>query len=326
LAKGFGWMDALHPDDVEQTKTHWMRSIKSGEPVEVQHRLRTAKGNYRWFQGRAHPIRDEMGRVTKWFGTCSDIHDLVCVQESLKEVNRAKDEFLAMLSHELRNPLVPISNAVELMRLHPDKLAIQSKGVDIIDRQAKHLTRLVNGLLNAARIMTGKVILNIELVDLREVIMRAIETIQPIIETASRKLTLSLPSQQLKVEGDPARLTQIITNLLDNAIKYTPPGGHIHLQMEQQQSNAIIRVRDDGVGIPPEKLLSIFDVFVQIDPSLDRAQGGLGLGLALVRRLTEMHGGKATAFSEGRGQGSEFTINLPLSLLKAGTRKIQDRG
>jgi signal transduction histidine kinase len=304
-------MDILHPDDVEQTKAHWTRSIESGEPVEVQHRLRTAGGDYRWFQNRARPIRDEMGRITKWFGTCSDIHDLVCAQESLREISCAKDEFLAMLSHELRSPLVPICNAVELMRLHPDKLAIQSKGVDIIDRQAKHLTCLVNGLLNATRIITGKIIINIELVDLKEVLLRAIETIQPIV---SHELTFLFPSQQLKVQGDPARLIQIFASLLDNAIKYTPPGGHICLQVEQQQNNVIIRVRDDGLGIPPEKLSSIFDLFVQINPSLDRSQGGLGLGLALVRRLTEIHGGKATAFSEGQGKGSEFTINLPLML------------
>ncbi|MGR6035235.1 MAG: PAS domain-containing sensor histidine kinase [Candidatus Nitrosoglobus sp.] len=311
LAKGFGWMDILHPDDVEQTKAHWTRSIESGEPVEVQHRLRTAGGDYRWFQNRARPIRDEMGRITKWFGTCSDIHDLVCAQESLRKISCAKDEFLAMLSHELRSPLVPICNAVELMRLHPDKLAIQSKGVDIIDRQAKHLTCLVNGLLNATRIITGKIIINIELVDLKEVLLRAIETIQPIV---SHELTFLFPSQQLKVQGDPARLIQIFASLLDNAIKYTPSGGHICLQVEQQQNNVIIRVRDDGLGIPPEKLSSIFDLFVQINPSLDRSQGGLGLGLALVRRLTEIHGGKVTAFSEGQGKGSEFTINLPLML------------
>jgi signal transduction histidine kinase len=290
-----------------------MHAIESGEPCETQYRIRNAKGDYRWFQGRARPIRDKTGQITKWFGTCADIDDLVRIQESLKEAERAKDEFLAMLGHELRNPLVPIHNAVELMRLHPDKLAIQSKSVDIIDRQAKHLTQLVNGLLDTAHVVTGRITLNIERVDLKEVVKRAIETIQPIIETRSHELTLSFPSQQLKVKGDPVRLVQVVTNLLDNAIKHTPPGGHIHLRVEQQQGDALIRVRDDGVGIPPEKLPSIFDVFAQINPSLDRVPGGLGLGLPLVRRLTEMHGGKITAFSEGRGQGSEFTVSLPLS-------------
>jgi PAS domain S-box-containing protein len=314
LAKGFGWLEVLHSDDREQTKTRWLHAMESGKPFEIQYRIRNAKGGYHWFQSRAHPIHDKTGQITKWFGACSNIDDLIRAQESLKEADRAKDEFLAMLGHELRNPLVPIGNAVELIRLHPDKLAIQSKSINIIDRQVKHLTRLVNELLNAARIVTRKITLNIEPVDLKEVVMRAIETIQPAIETASHELTLSLPSRQLNIEGDSARLIQVIANLLDNAVKYTLPGGHIHLQVEQQQDNAVIRVRDNGIGFPPEKLPTIFDVFAQINPSLDRAQGGLGLGLALVRRLTEMHGGKVTAFSEGQGQGSEFTITLPLIL------------
>lgn len=311
-AKNFGWLNALHPKDREPIKTRWLQAMKSGEPFEAQYRLRTAKGGYHWFQGRARPIRNKTGQITKWFGACSDIDDLIRAQESLRESDRAKDEFLAMLGHELRNPLVPIGNAVELMRLHPDKRAIQNKSLDLIDRQVKHLTHLVNDLLNAARIVTGKITLSLEPVNLKEVIMQAIETIQPAIESASHQLTLSLPTRALKVEGDSVRLMQIVANLLDNAIKYTPPGGHIHLQVKRQQGNALIRVQDNGLGFPPEKLATIFDVFAQIDPSADRSQGGLGLGLALVRRIAEAHGGKALASSKGRGQGSEFTITLPL--------------
>ncbi|QBQ55653.1 PAS domain-containing protein [Nitrosococcus wardiae] len=314
-AEGFGWMAALHPDDLEQVKTRWKHSMETGELFEAQYRLRDGNGRYRWFQGRAHPIRNETGQITKWFGACSDIHDLVHVQETLKETDRGKNEFLAMLGHELRNPLAPICNAVELMRMHLHNPAIQSKGIDIIDRQAKHLTRLVDDLLNVARIVTGKINLKTQPVELKEVAMQAVETTQPAIETAHHELTLSFPAQPLKVEADPVRLVQIVANLLNNAVNYTPPGGHIHLQVTQsQEGEAVIQVRDNGVGILPEKLPYIFDVFTQTGRSLDQAQSGLGLGLTLVRRLTEMHGGKASAFSEGPGRGSEFTIHLPLIL------------
>lgn len=312
-ANEFGWTEALHPEDLEQIESLWRHSMATGEPFEAQYRLRDANGNYRWFQGRARPIRNEVGQITKWFGACSDIHDLVCVQEALKEADRCKNEFLAMLGHELRNPLAPICNAVELMRLHPPDQALQSKSIDIIERQAKYLTRLVDDLLNVARIVTGKINLKTKPVELREVIMQAVETTQPAIEAAGHELSLSFPMEPLKVEADSVRLVQVVANLLNNAVNYTPPAGHIHLQVEHSQTGeALIRVRDNGTGILPEKLPYVFDVFTQADRSLDHAQSGLGLGLTVVRRLTELHGGKVFAFSEGLGRGSEFTIHLPL--------------
>lgn len=317
-AEGSGWMAALHPDDLEQVKTRWRHSVETGELFEAQYRLRDGNGRYRWFQGRARPIRNETGQITKWFGACSDIHDLVHIQEALKETDRCKNEFLAMLGHELRNPLAPICNAVELMRMHLHHPAIQNKSIDIIDRQAKHLTRLVDDLLNVARIVTGKINLKTQPVELKEVVMQAVETAQPAIESARHELTLSLPAQPLKAEADPVRLVQIVANLLNNAVNYTPSGGHIQLRVAQsQEGEAIIQVRDNGVGISPEKLPYIFDIFTQADRSFDQAQSGLGLGLTLVHRLTEMHGGKAFAFSEGPGRGSEFTIHLPLILESA---------
>jgi PAS domain S-box-containing protein len=313
-AGGFGWMEALHPDDLAPTKARWMHSIQTGEAFKAQYRIRNAHGHYRWFQGRARPICDESGQITKWFGVASDIDDLVRVQEALKEADRCKNEFLAMLGHELRNPLVPICNAVELLRIHPEQPTIQSKAVALIERQAKHLTRLVDDLLNVARIVTGKINLKPEQVELGELVGRAIEIIQPALETAHHRLTLSFPKQPLKVEADPVRLVQIIANLLHNAIKYTPPEGSIHLQLEQGAKNqAILRIRDNGIGIPAEKLPYIFDLFTQAAPTpLDPTHPGLGIGLTLAQRLIEMHGGKIFVSSEGSGKGSEFSVHLPL--------------
>jgi signal transduction histidine kinase/ActR/RegA family two-component response regulator len=229
----------------------------------------------------------------------------------IQQADRHKNEFLSMLAHELRNPLAPIRNAVQILRIkcaHDPELG-QIR--DLIDRQVQQLIRLVDDLLDISRITRGKIRLQTEAVDLAAVVARAVETNRPLIDARRHELTVGLPAEPLRVEGDPVRLTQVVGNLLNNAAKYTEEGGRIWLTAERDGAEAVLRVRDTGVGIPAEMLASIFELFTQVDRTLDRSQGGLGIGLTLVRRLVEMHGGRVQASSDGPGQGSEFVVRLP---------------
>jgi signal transduction histidine kinase/ActR/RegA family two-component response regulator len=243
--------------------------------------------------------------------------------EQLAEIDRRKDEFLAMLAHELRNPLAPIRNALQILRLRDvaDPLVRQAR--DIIDRQVQQMTRLVDDLLDVARISRGKIRLRKERVELRKVVNLAVETTRPFIDKRQHQLTVSLPPEPLWLEADPVRLEQILANLLNNAAKYTDPGGRIWLTAERVRGtrdaaeDVVLRVRDNGIGIPPEMRARIFEAFAQADQSLDRSQGGLGIGLTLVRLLAELHGGAVEVHSEGAGKGSQFTVRLPLDAREA---------
>jgi CheY-like chemotaxis protein/nitrogen-specific signal transduction histidine kinase len=221
-------------------------------------------------------------------------------------------EFLATLAHELRNPLAPIRSAVSLMQMGGLSDSMREWYGTVIDRQVTHLTRLVDDLLDVSRITLGKVTLHKEPVDMATVVESAVLASRPLIEARKHTLEVELPAEPLLVEGDPVRLSQIVLNLLNNAAKYTPEGGEIRLAMAKGDGRVIVRVTDTGLGIPAELLPRVFDLFTQGDRSLDRAEGGLGIGLALVRRLVEMHGGAVAAESEGAGRGSEFTVCLPL--------------
>jgi len=232
-------------------------------------------------------------------------------EQALQEADRNKDEFLAMLAHELRNPLAPILNALQLMRMQPS--AAQSLWArQVIERQLASLTRLVDDLLDVSRITRGKITLTREPVELSTLITRAVETIQPLIQERDHELTLQIPPEALRVNGDATRLTQALGNVLGNAAKYTDRGGRIELSCSRQAAELEIRVRDNGIGIPGELLPRIFDLFTQLDRRSDYSLSGLGIGLALVRRLVEMHGGSIAAHSAGAGTGSEFVIRLPL--------------
>ena len=237
----------------------------------------------------------------------------------LSDLHRRKDEFLAMLSHELRNPLTPILNAALLLRLHSnrDRLQgienpiLQQSGI-IIERQVGQLVRIVDELLEVSRITTGRIQLQLERVQFGPVIENALATADPLIKQRQHQLTLSLPSEAVWLNADAARLEQVIVNLLANAAKYTEPGGHIQVELQIHNHEAVLLVRDDGVGIAPDDLPRVFDLFAQADQSLDRSQGGLGIGLALVERIVQMHGGRVAVFST-LGQGSEFVIRLPIA-------------
>jgi PAS domain S-box-containing protein len=230
---------------------------------------------------------------------------------ALAELDHRKDEFLAMLSHELRNPLAPIFNAVQLLQLQKGKSAVQQTAQAIIERQVGQLTHLVDGLMEVSRTLTGRIQLRREQIAVSRIVERAVETARPLIDQRRHELTVSLPPDPIWLYADAARLEQAVVNLLTNAAKYTEKGGHIWLTVQQEDNECVLRVRDTGVGISPELLPHIFDLFTQAERSLDRSQGGLGIGLALVQRLTEMHGGRVEA-SSAFGQGSEFVVRLPV--------------
>jgi signal transduction histidine kinase len=231
--------------------------------------------------------------------------------KALREADRRKDEFLAMLAHELRNPLAPIRNAVEILR-RSDNQAVQARARELIGRQTEHLTRLVDDLLEMSRITQGKFVLQRSVVNLQWVIESALEIARPLAERYSQELDVSMPAEPVWVDVDPVRLSQAIGNLQNNACKFSPPSCRISLHTRLAPGVEIV-VEDRGVGIEPELLPRVFDLFAQIDPSFDRARGGLGIGLSLVKALVEMHGGSVDAQSEGAGKGSRFTIRLPAS-------------
>ena len=251
-----------------------------------------------------------------------EVSERTRAEQALQEADRNKNEFLAMLAHELRNPLAPILNALQLLRMKPS--ASQSQWAqEVIQRQLAALTRLVDDLLDVSRITRGKITLTRQPLTVATLITRAVETVEPLITERKHQLMLRIPPEVLRVDGDPTRLTQALGNVLGNAAKYTERGGRIDLICARRGTEVEIRVRDNGIGIPAELLPRIFDLFTQLDRRSDDSFGGLGIGLALVRRLVEMHGGSITASSNGEGAGSEFVMRLPL--LAEGALCVEDQ-
>jgi len=228
------------------------------------------------------------------------------------EASRHKDDFLAMLAHELRNPLAPIVSAMHVLRLHPEDAGLVQHAREVVERQVAHQARLLDDLLDVSRITRGKIELRKASVDLAVVVADAVETARPLIDEHRHALTVQLPQRPVQVHGDATRLGQVIANLLTNAAKFTDPGGAIAVTVAAEDGEAVVRVRDNGRGIPPEMQPHIFDLFTQVDPALARSQGGLGIGLTLVRRLVEMHGGRVEVRSDGPGRGTEFAVRLPV--------------
>jgi signal transduction histidine kinase len=232
---------------------------------------------------------------------------------ALKESDRRKDEFLAMLAHELRNPLAPIRNAVQILRSKGPPVPELQWAREVIDRQVHQMTRLVDDLLDVSRITRGKIELRKERVELSSIVNHAVEASRPLMDKWGHEFVVTIPQEPIYLRADPTRLTQVLLNLLNNAAKYTDQGGRISLTAERHDNGLTLRVSDTGLGIPPEMLPRIFEMFTQVDRSVDRAEGGLGIGLTLVQRLVEMHGGTVEARSEGPGKGSEFIVRLPIS-------------
>ncbi len=259
----------------------------------------------------ANPIRDESGILFGAVNVLVDISERKRAEDELRQADQFKDEFLATLAHELRNPLAPIRNAVDILRMRGSLDTELHWASGVIDRQLRQLTRLVDDLLDVARITRGTLELRKERIEVAAVMRAAVETSNPVVQAGGHRLILSVPPEPLFVDADPVRVAQAIANLLNNAATYTGSGGCIWLSAERQGTQAVVTVRDTGMGIPAEMLPRIFDLFMQGDRSLERSKRGLGIGLTLVKRLIEAHSGTVGAHSDGPGTGSEFTIRLP---------------
>src|ERR1700722_11254991 len=292
-----------------QAENQLEQALQKGRSEDERWHVRK-DGTKLWAMGVVTPLWDESGQLRGYAKVMRDITDRKRAEVELAEASQRKDEFLAMLAHELRNPLAPILNAIHLLRQEKAVSPGQEEAANMIDRQARHLTRLVEDLLDVSRITKGKIHLRKQRVELSPLVHQAVETVRPLLDSRKHELTVSLPPEAVWLEADPARLEQVLGNLLNNAAKYTEPCGHIWLTAEREGSEVFLRVKDTGIGILPEMLPRIFDLFVQADRSLDRAQGGLGIGLTLVKRLVQLHEGKIEAHSPGVGKGSEFVVRL----------------
>ncbi len=317
LDLGFGWIDNVHPDDRQHTHETLSLAKHSLEPFNIIYRLRHANGNYRWAVDSGAPLHDN-GAITGFVGTVVDVHDervakdaMEVLAKDLTEVNQRQKEFLVTLAHELRNPLAPIRNGLDVMRLSTSANQRVNNVHQMMDRQVNHLTHLVDDLLDIARITKGKINLKKEWVALKTVLTNAIEISMPLIEANQHELIVDIGEHDLTIDADPHRITQVISNVLSNAAKYTPNGGKIVVHAFPEGNVAVLTVKDNGIGLSPEALSTVFELFSQIQAEVDRAQGGLGIGLHLVKRLVDLHDGSVAVTSPGKGEGSTFTIRLP---------------
>lgn len=330
-ARGSGWYAATHPDDREETLAQWARAVDTGEPFEATYRLRrAADGEYRWFLSRAVAMRGADGRVEKWFGTSTDVHEQKRAEaervEALEgerearrqaeEANRAKDEFLAVVSHELRTPLNSMLGWMRLLRSDRIDDATFERGLETIERNVKSQGQLIDDLLDVSRIVTGKLRLNVQPVEVAACVQAALDSVRLAAEAKRIRLEAVVDPSAGPVSGDPERLQQVAWNLLSNAVKFTPKEGKVRIRVSRVASHVEIVVADSGQGISPEFLPHVFERFRQADASITRSTGGLGLGLAIVRHLVELHGGAVRVESEGEGKGATFTVRLPLMPLQ----------
>jgi PAS domain S-box-containing protein len=361
------FLDAIHPDDRERVRVAALEKHSRGEPTDEEYRVVRPDGSVRWIRDRAFPVRNAAGQVYRMVGIAEDITDRVTAAlenarlcEGLREADRRKDRFLATLAHELRNPLAPIRNAVEVLRHADGDAVLTEKARGMMERQLAQLVRLIDDLLDTSRITRGKLQLRKGRVDLATVVQSAVEASRPLIQARAHELTVTVPPEPVHLDADPTGLAQVISNLLNNAAKFMEKGGHIWLtasleddkvtrwqgdkvteaddKVTRWQGDKVkgeppshpvtlsplhlvtlspphlvrISVRDTGIGIAAEHLADIFEMFSQVAPVLERSHGGLGIGLALVRGLVELHGGRVEAQSAGLGKGSEFSVYLPV--------------
>lgn len=315
------------PDDVRQgvPQQELKTAAAAGRASDDRWHVRK-DGTYFWATGETTPLRDAQGNLKGFTKVLRDSTERKHFEEELsqrnkllEEMDRRKDEFLALLAHELRNPLGPIFNALQLLEDERITSEAARENRQIIHRQIRQLARLVDDLLDVSRITSGKILLQKQPVRVQQIVDHAVQTCGPFIAARGRHLVVETPDEPLWLDADPTRMEQVLANLLNNAAKYTEDGGRIVLAAARHGNDVEFCVRDDGVGIPPELLPRVFDLFAQADSSLDRSQGGLGIGLTLVKKLTEMHGGRVAAQSEGAGKGSAFTVTVPLSFGKGQT-------
>jgi PAS domain S-box-containing protein len=320
------WKQVHRPDGLARVAQRWSESLRTGNSYEIEYELRRYDGEFRWHLGRALPVRDERGRIVRWFGTNTDIHERKQFEQSLQQAradaeraSRMKDEFLATLSHELRTPLNAILGWSQILKMRPelppDEIA---RGIAVIERNARAQGRIIEDLLDMSAILSGKVRLDVQRIDLAEIVQAAVETIRPAADAKQIRLQSILdPLVGVTVSGDASRLQQVLWNLLSNAVKFTPKEGRVQVVLERVNSHVEICVIDTGEGIAAEFLPYIFDRFRQADASTTRRHGGLGLGLSIVKQLVELHGGSMRVKSGGPGQGSTFIVSLPINAVRA---------
>ncbi|MFC0397120.1 hybrid sensor histidine kinase/response regulator [Paraburkholderia rhizosphaerae] len=323
---GLAWLDAVHPDDREEVRRTWLKTVRSGTS-EYRHELRIRRhdGAWRWFDTRIVAMRDADGTVSKWFGSCTDVHsqrEAIEERERLleseqtarqlaEEANRAKDRFLAMLSHELRTPLTPVLAGARMVEMIPGLPESARSGIAMIRRNVELEARLIDDLLDLTRVANGKLRLAHETVDVHEVIDSVLELFRSEIQVKQQDVHVDKAARHHYVLGDRARLQQMLWNLIRNAAKFTPDGGHIYVRTRDERMHLQISVEDTGVGIEPAQIGKLFNAFEQGSQNMSRQFGGLGLGLAITKALTDAHGGTVTAYSPGAHCGATFTITLP---------------
>jgi two-component system CheB/CheR fusion protein len=319
----------LHPEDAAGLMEQAHQAIENKTTFSAEFRIVRQDSEVRWISNLGRAEYDYEGRPLRMIGTVQDITErkrlLAEIEEhaaELAEADRRKDEFLAILAHELRNPLAPVTNAVEILRMNGLPQPDSRRAIALIDEQMQHMTRLIDDLLDVSRFTRGTLELRKEELELSQVLRSAVEKNRQFINESGVELIVALPSRPVNLNADRVRLTQVLSNLLSNAAKYTERGGSITLRAEREGNEVAMSVRDTGIGIPPDKLDHIFEIFAQLDVSLERTRGGLGLGLTLVKRLVELHGGKVEAKSEGVGKGSEFTVRLPV-LAESSTKDLR---
>src|SRR5271165_7289784 len=304
------WTRFVHPADLEENLRRWQHCIDTGEPFQLEHRFQRSDGVYRWHLSRANALRDAAGNVLIWTGSSTDIDDQKCSESALKDADKHKNEFLAMLAHELRNPLAALDCGLSLLTGASHE-SDRAWALRMAEHQVRLLTRMVNDLLDTSRITRGTFQLQRERVGPAELIERAVDTVRHLAEAQGHHLHVAVAPELPQLEADPARLEQVICNLLTNAIKFTPPDGRIEVSVGAEGGELVLTVRDTGIGIAPDFLTRVFDPFAQVDTSLVRERGGLGIGLTLVKTIVELHGGSVEARSDGLNRGCEIVVRLP---------------
>jgi PAS domain S-box-containing protein len=313
-AMGDGWFGAIEAQDHRRVRRQWRTALREGEPFSAEFRLRGADGSTRWFKAVTVPVRDPQQAVSQWISVALDVEDQKRIESELQAADRRKDEYLAMLAHELRNPLAPIRNATALLLRKIAPADPVRPAAEMIERQGRHLSRLVDELLDVSRVTRGKIRLDVQTVDLATAVRNGVEAALPSMDRRRQGLELRLPPPGTFLQVDLVRFAQVIANLLDNASKFSPEGVPVCMEASLDGDWVVIRVTDQGDGIAPELLPGVFDLFTQAQGTLDRSTGGLGIGLALVKALVEQHGGTVEAASDGLGRGATFTVRLPLRL------------
>jgi len=323
---GFGWAAVMHPDDLQRTLSAWKKCVAEGGLWDMEQRVKGVDGRWHSVLARGVPVKNARGAIVAWAGINLDIARLKQVEDELRELDQRKNEFLATLAHELRNPLAPLRNGLEVMRLASNSPQTVEKARGMMQRQLTQMVRLVDDLLDVSRVSRGKIELRRERVELASVLRNALETSEPIMAERRHAFEVDIPARRILVDADVTRLSQVFWNLLNNAAKYTETGGRVRLSVQPLDGEVEVSVRDNGIGIPPDMQARVFDIFTQVDRTLEKAQGGLGIGLSIAKRLVEMHGGTITVKSEGHGTGCQFVVRLPATVEREASRIGSETG